>query len=331
MIDVYSFTWADISFNIIPGKLTGSNTTIGVDMTQKGLPNDGFLVLVEISSNMKDFTSSAVFYRYHPFIQVLCLTISHGPFQSGKNLILMGSSIPESSHLNCCFGNKNEISVPAIYFNTTHVSCVSPRLFLDFTDENDTRTVSIPVFISVNGITDVSRTDALDGAIFTYEKPVTLSGIFPSSGSIDGVYVIDTLEGPFFEDISDDIQCKFGDKTVSGSWPQPNKIESKAPKVSSAGLIALKVTTIRHDFTPLGLTFVYYHTPMIKHIFPIMGPGRRAGISVMIHGQDFVNASSLSCRLYCSLASGAYVIPSKIICISPPISEQKQRPAFLFT
>lgn len=129
-------------------------------------------VLLEISSNGIDFTSSGKIFSYQDDIKISSVWPLYLPTTGGTTLYVNGSGFSHKLEISCSFDG---ILSRAIYINETIISCKSPALG---------NGVSLLQIVS-DGLSDETRFFPGKFKVVFHPLP-TISRIFPSKGSING-------------------------------------------------------------------------------------------------------------------------------------------------
>ncbi|KDO29856.1 hypothetical protein SPRG_19735 [Saprolegnia parasitica CBS 223.65] len=311
------FTWS-ISFpqelgsiallNVALGvNLVGTNAIVAVAETQAGVSYNNAKVPVTVSSNGQDYSSPAVVYQYVPTIVVSSLAPTHGPATGGTEVVVTGSFFFNSSALYCSFGST---SVKAnTYFNNSMLVCIAPPR------GNNAATVAVE--ISHNGV-GLASTSSESKVRFTYDTPVVVQTVTPTSGPMTGNFSVHISGGPFLP--TSEVRCRFGALVVLATYMHSDRLRCVAPSLP-AGTYALEVSLNNQDYTMTRWPFYFYPNPILSRIVPVFGPATAAGTAITIFGTGFVNVSSLVCRLGKTVAPATFVSSTQLRCLAPALSD----------
>lgn len=286
--------------------LTGSGLVATVEELQMGVGLSGAQVALEVSSNGQDYTSSGVVYRYAPTPIVESLTPNHGPLAGGTEVVVRGRNFLNMSSLRCQFGSI--VVAAATFINSTHMTCIAPsgRALGDVYAE-----------ISNHGLYG-NASYTTSRKVFTYDQEIVIRDVFPVQGPVTGNFSVLLDGGPFHT--TDEIFCKFAEVAVQATWNSFDEILCMAPP-HLPGTYPLEVTVNGQDYTDAGFPFFYCAEQGIHRIEPVFGPAISAGTSVTVEGTGFVNSSYLTCRFGYLMSPGVFVSPSRIHCVTPPLSK----------
>ena len=109
--------------------------------------------------------------------------------------------------------------------------------------------------------------------------------------------------------------CIFGDSRALAAKQTAGALECVSPP-SAPSTQPLRVTNAAAEqvFTA---AFTYYPVAAIHRIVPDSGPVL-GGSTIVVHGTNFRNDSSLACRFHGRATHATYVSPRAIQCVSPP-------------
>lgn len=286
--------------------LTSSGLIVTVEELQKGVGLNGAQVALEVSFNGQDYTSSGVVYRYAPTPTVEQLTPNHGPLAGGTEVVVRGHNFLNTSSLRCQFGSI--VFAAATFINSTHLTCIAP---------SSRALGDVFVEISNHGLYG-NASYTTSQKIFSYDQEIVIRDVFPVQGPKKGNFSVLLDGGPFHT--TDEIFCKFAEVAVQATWNSFDEILCMAPP-HLPGTFPLEVTVNGQDYTDTGFPFFYYVEQGIHRIDPVFGPAVGAGTSVMVEGSGFVNSSYLTCRFGYLMSPGVFVSPSRMKCVTPPVSK----------
>ncbi|GMH75263.1 hypothetical protein TL16_g06701 [Triparma laevis f. inornata] len=256
----------------------------------KGVNVDvGGKVAVEVSQNGQDFTASSaadstLIFQYLPVARVNGLQPNHGP--------------------------------------SSAIICLSPPFLKKRGDGDDARSVYVEVSNNgAGGFANFSESSTMayniysKKTLFTYDEPAFVQDFFPRSGPLSGNFSVNVFGGPFVD--TDELRCRFGEKTVIGKYLDSGAMQCYAPKFTFAGGYALEVSLNDQDYTQQRLTFDYYEDVRLSRVYPVSGPATTAGTQVRVYGNGFRNVSTNLCRFGLTEVPAEYVSDHEVVCDTP--------------
>ena len=119
-----------------------------------------------------------------------------------------------------------------------------------------------------------------------------------------------------------------GTQLPSGWFWHTSEIQAGTP-AGNGTAVSIDVTLNGQDWSSESVSFTYVPKSAVRFIYPVHGP-QKGGTEVMVYGSGFVPSSAL----YCVFGTGkgplaqvpvaAYFNASAIMCVSPPIGNDKQ-------
>ncbi|CAM9116223.1 unnamed protein product [Choristocarpus tenellus] len=276
-------------------------------------------VLLDITINGVDYTSSGLTFSYLPLAVISFISPAQGSLNGGTVVAIFGSSLQQN--MRCLFGSR---SVAARTVSHTQLFCVSPPAIRHQEGE-------VKLSLTLND-------QVVDGpdATFTYQNyynPATSSGNVTAWGvtstSIAPVPVIShfqpngapssggstiTLTGERFVS-SRASTCSFGGVLVQALMVTRNTMQCVTPRHVPATVL-FEVSNDGVEFSRGGMEFTFHHDISIREISPLHGPAEGSTM-VTIHGDHFINSSSLACQFGDIVVPGVYQTSTEVVCWSP--------------
>lgn len=196
--------------------------------------------VVQLVLKRTDFDASCVLQSLSP---------SRGQSQGGTQVVVAGSGFEKwrESGLQCQFGPNTPVT--ASIASDTEVMCTSPANTKDMYSPSQT-------FVMVtNGETFYSNPIG-----FTFESPWVATSLLPVRGpSIGGTMV--RIGGGNFPHVAE-MLCLFGNTSSVAHFMSPSEIECQAPPVRVPGLVEVRLTTNKQEFSK-SLAFTYTGTMLV--------------------------------------------------------------------
>lgn len=260
-------------------------------------------VLVQVTNNNADWTSSSVEFTFRPPISILSVSPKVGPMGGGTVLrvVVMGLDADiDRGTITCRFG---QTLVSAAFIDADGaVLCVSP---------STSSLGASSLELSRNGVEFTS-----DGWVFHYIADMTVGSAWPLMGPESGGTLI-ALDGHGFSDIGD-LVCEFGspENRVPATDISATSIHCLSP-AHMPGMVSLRVGMNGQQFVETGILFDYLMESTVRHLQPSLGPVQ-GGTAVDVVGAAFVNSTALSCRLADRIVPATFVSKELVRCITPP-------------
>lgn len=220
--------------------------------------------------------SSQVFHYFAP-VAVMTAVPTRG--QIDTKVQVLGENYDTSFELTCEFGTH---TTPATFVNSQRVDCYAPA--------NETGQVSVTVWSG--GVLPAWHTQAK----FTYERPVVLLSIDPSSGR-HGDNTAVTVTGSGFQP-SADLMCRFGELETPANLVNSTHIRCVAPS-QNRGNVNVSISVQRECLSGNFVPFLYQTKTFIHEPVPLEG-SLYGGTLLTISG----NANLTIADLRCSFSSG---------------------------
>lgn len=307
----------------------------------------GGMVSFELSINGFDFSASGFKFLYLPGqrSESLILSPSHGPVDGGTLVKVEGmlKNVIESDKIDwkpshkpaaCKFG---DVVVPAENVNgifsleysglgdpIINFSCRSPHASLN------NNASSILVDISLTGAREDFTTI---GAVFQYDKLITIAEVNPDTGSSDGGTTVQVHGGPFDDITPTELLCRFGSIIVNGTWINSDVISCVTPALTNVRgnetkSVSVAVSINGADFSLSTRVFHYKPDFALKRLQPNHG---YAGSSIVVEGVHFfpnyqylchfgvVDIEKVSNKFHGrGVPMAKYLNTTHLVCIAPP-------------
>lgn len=294
-------------------------------------------VLLEISNygafRDASFTTSNKIFSFDKELVIETVTPSLGPVTGNFSVALMGGPFRKTDATRCRFA---EVVVIATWISFDEIRCMAPPhiqgVFALHVTQNDQ--------------------DYLDTNFpFFYYVEQGIHRISPVFGpaSIAGTSVI--VEGSGFVN-STLLSCRFGFVVSPGEYVSPKLMKCVSPPMSqfSGGLqsvplsehrnalpdpshgsvylfpeayyypqywsrlVSLEVSNNRQDFTLSGVNFLYYQDATLSAIYPSSAYDIPE-LAVFAKGANFINSTSLTCRMGLQTFQATFVTSQLLLCI----------------
>ena len=172
------------------------------------------------------------------------------------------------------------------------------------------RTLSYPFFSPVTDTNEATWVNPIYNERYTANFPPTLLPLYyPEPADLPNLRIN-------------------GTELPTGWFWQTTEIQAGTPP-GNGTVVSIDVTLNGQDWSSQSVSFTYVPKSAVRFIYPVHGP-QKGGTEVMVYGSGFVPSSSL----YCVFGTGkgplaqvpvaAYFNDSSIMCVSPPIGNDKQ-------
>ena len=283
----------------------------------------GGQTLVDVSTNGGvDWTGAELDFFYLPgqHSETMRLTPSHGPMSGGTTVRVEGlaglqdeytSQLASDVDAICRFGSVVGMATD-ITLDGKFVYCTSPPSAMN----GNLLSVAVDVALS----SEEALTSA--GAIYSYDEPVRLTDLFPSTGPVTGMTPVRIFGGPFVG-AENELLCRFGNIIVPGIWHSKSEISCVVPEVEVAEGNPFSVpvdVSINGgaDFTSSNLTYKYHQIVTVSMLQPNHGPVS-GGTSLILTGHYFDDMASLSCWFGKAKVTPKLFNSTTLLCTSPPV------------
>ena len=306
---------------------TSTDTVDTMDAT-----NNIKVVLINNEATLIGTQSNAIQFTYYETITIVSILPTKINGRGGSRINILGTNFLNTSLLACRFGMSASQVVPATWYNSSSLSCITPHMDLtSFTNGQDISSININIYITTNGVEwfkSHSNNPTNDQIIVTHQSDAfELISLIPSRGpSIGGTVIQITMsnykkeqhgdnnhnidgngdgsskDGEDGEDGEENkyLACRFNQNiivpAIKLSETSLQCITPTAPLASvtidSMYRMAVEVTFNGIDYTNDGLIFTYYQNPEILSIAPKIG-SEMGGQKIMINGVGFPKSSNL--------------------------------------
>ena len=271
------------------------------------------ITLNDQQTNKEDIT-----YYYYPEPAIMKLTPNRSPTSGGIEVEIEGQNLDPFNDLDkvdnhnntfCRFGK--DAVVQATVISDGKVMCIAPPNPVG-------RTVLVDVTLN-NADMVLNEIDWTDDHLpFEYYAPTYIYDIQPNVGLNAGNNSI-IIYGNNFNS-SMDIKCKFGNKIITGTFIDSNRIACDAPAADSPGSVDLSVSIGDYNFGNT-LKYTYFATAELASISPTCGP-RTGYTQVTVTGKNFayIRPENVKCVFGGIESTPATIISAtEIKCDSPDI------------
>ena len=255
-------------------------------------------VIVEMSNNGFDFTSSTVHFTYYTGLSVSTVTpllVDNSRTNSLEIYLSNASSISVVAY--CKFG-KNIGRVVSI--NMDKIVCIAPPSSL----------VGVAVFQLLRSDLEVLATATIE-----YFKPLALEKVLPSSSLADGGQIVTIFGSNFIK--TPTLVCRFGNLVTTAIYGSNTSIACISPQHSPA-TVTISVSVNGIDFVDYSIPFQFVDSDHNLAIFPVVVPS--SGGSFLSLQSSNLPANS-RCRFFDAFESPVLPIPTgRFSCEVPPHS-----------
>lgn len=253
---------------------------------------------------------------------------SQGPFCGGDEILITGQNFPNTTSLQCKFG---QLSTKALFLSSREIKCISPRQYFN-------QSMDVEISVSGNGHDDFKthftkrfryEDDLIHRLVTTtrdYDfdsngdtnNTLMLYRIKPSSGSIDGMYRISLTGTGFYS--HPNAACRFGITIVPAVIISFDTIECKVPKALYPGDVSVDVTVNGSQWTDCGINFVYVLPLEIYDVHPRQLP-MNGGTVVHVSASKIDLTQTIYC-MYGTIGMVQAVVISRtsLTCVAPATS-----------
>lgn len=278
------------------------------------------------------FTTSHNIFSFDKDLAIKTVTPSLGPITGNFSVALTGGPFRKTDATRCRFA---DVVTLATWMSFDEIICMAPPhtqgLFALHVTQNDQ--------------------DYLDtGFPFFYYLEQGIHRIFPVFGPASIAGTIVTVEGSGFVN-STLLACRFGFVVFPGEYVSPKVMKCMSPPMSSfsggmqsvplsehrntltdpslgsvylfpeahyypqywSRLVSLEVSNNRQDFSLSGVNFLYYQDATLSAIYPTSAYNIHE-ISVFAKGANFINSTSLACRMGLQVFRATFVTSQLLLC-----------------
>ncbi len=248
--------------------LTNNGTTLTVQAPANTTDTPGTPVAVSVTTVGGTGTLNSAFTYYNP-PTLTAVAPSSGPTSSATLLTLTGTNFVTGQ--------------TKVFFGTTEITPVSVT-------DSETLTVTAPTASAGSVNVRVKTFGGTSNTLtYTYVAAPTISGVSPTSGSVDGTTSV-TITGSNF--VSGATQVYFGSDNTEAtdvSVQSSTTLIATAPE-HAAGAVSVTVTTAGGSAS-LSSAFTYYDVPGTISLEDTSGP-TAGGETITIKGTNFVSGNT---------------------------------------
>eukprot|EP00163_Fabomonas_tropica_P008375 TRINITY_DN17_c0_g4_i1.p1 TRINITY_DN17_c0_g4~~TRINITY_DN17_c0_g4_i1.p1 ORF type:complete len:4695 (+),score=879.62 TRINITY_DN17_c0_g4_i1:301-14385(+) len=242
---------------------------------------------VQISNNLKDWTSSAVTYTFDADLNITSATPQFARASVGKVVTLTGSNfINTGADLRCKFGAATPVT--ATFVSPYEITC--PLAAHAASDD--------VIEVTTNGLDwTTSQT------FFTYYADETVTSITPARSLITGDSLI-TVKGSNFI-YGRGISCFFAAlPAVPAIYLNSTNLVCQTPEVAAAGAVVVEVSNNGVDKTSDGVTITYYD-PTIVSATPSVLKEEASSQTIVLTGANLAAVLGTASTVECQWSSSA--------------------------
>ena len=294
--------------------------------------NGEVMVLVEVTSNLFDFTNEEMLYVFYQesMARIMNLSPSSGPANGNSTVVVHGRGFVNSKYLKCRFGEEltshdafNNV-VEARWISSEELACVTPLA------KNNGNAV---VYLSFNGVDFFTQPNSK----FVFDAPVQISSIAPSVGAVRGGTRVVAVGSNFR--FTGSVKCRFGFTVVKATFLSEQQISCVAPASKNGAaqvdfLISLNGVDFENAHTSEVAKFDYVSTPEIQSISPNTG-WRSGGTQLTLTTKNVYTHSGVG--IWCAfnghtnravnfnsnnmndvLVAASMISDTQVVCTTPP-------------
>ncbi|MDR3454951.1 MAG: IPT/TIG domain-containing protein, partial [Rhodoferax sp.] len=231
-------------------------------------------VIVDLTENGEDWTSSGVVYTYGSPAAVFSLQPNSGSGMGGQLVVIAGRNFSNHATAACSFGvpyANGSLVVPALWHSPQELRCVAPAH----------PPGAVVVEVTLNG-----QDYTYSGIYFTYVDTPVIDSVSPTHGPWFGQTAV-TISGHGFSSGS---VCRFGRVFVPALevLSSDDIVCVSPPSFAHAGAVALEVSTDNSTFSNYGVLFTYDQRVTIESVSPWFGTAV-GGTTVVVYGSNFLD------------------------------------------
>lgn len=308
-------------------------------------------VVLEVSNNGagvgSSFSASNMHYHYHAPLVIQGVYPPMGPSSGNFSVRIVGGPFVESDDLRCRFG---DVVVRGRYVDGEEMQCFAPP--------HPPGQHALEVSINNQDYSDQRFP-------FFYYRDMALSRLTPISGPTLAAGTPVSVYGHGFINTTL-LTCRFGETVVPATFRSGSEIICHSPPLhpDSGGLtwtalseqrnrhpdpvhgspllfpganfyplylsrlVSVEVSNNAQDFSDSGITFLYMADAEVTAVQPSSGLDLGdTGLFVM--GHNFVNSTSLRCRIGSYIVPATFITRSLVLCMTPPQPTRKPAHGFL--
>lgn len=293
------------------------------------------------------FSSSGLTFLYHAPVVIEGVDPPLGPASGNFSVRIVGGPFLRTQDLRCRFG---DVIVRAVYVDGEEMQCFAPP--------HSPGQYALEVSLNDQDYTDQRF------PFYYYEDPA-LSRLTPISGPAVAAGTPVTVYGHGFINTTR-LTCRFGATVVPATFRSGSEILCHTPPLhpDSGGLtwtalseqrnrhpdpvhgsrllfpganfyplylsrlVSVEVSNNAQDYTDSGITFLYQADAVVTAVNPSHGVDiGNTGLFVL--GENFVNSTTLRCRIGPYVVSGTFVTRSLVLCMTPAQATREPVHGFL--
>jgi len=213
---------------------------------------------------------------------------------------------------------------------------------------------TVALDVSVNGqqFAAVRSAGGSGSGGYTYAPPPTVSHITPVAGPATSGGTLVTVYGAGFANGSG-LACRFADRAVPALWRSTGEVACRVPPITDAlrysslltmttatpgvlsgsrrlwpaataypwvygRLVRVGVTNNGQEYTDEDVNFMLQADARVTGVTPPAVLGASRTVRLFVTGANFVNTSSLACRIGRDVVPAVFLAPSLLTCVAPP-------------
>lgn len=293
------------------------------------------------------FSSSGMLFSYDPKLYISGVYPPLGPDVGNFSVRITGGPFMRSHQLRCRFG---EVIVEGVYVDGEEINCYAPP--------HEAGVYALEVSVNDQDYGDIRFP-------FRYYKQESLSRVMPVSGPAYAAGTEVTLYGNGFVNTTL-LVCRFGHTVVPAIFKSSSEIICRTPPLhpDSCGLkwlslseqrnrnpdpltgsrllfpsahpyplylcrlVTVEVSSNGQDFTGSGINYLYQAD---SHVISV-NPEKTLDLGnspVFVHGTNFVNSTTLTCRIGGYIMKATYISRELLICMTPALAVREPQQGFL--
>ena len=234
---------------------------------------------------------------------VIVVEPTSGASAGGGWIRVNGEGFLSRTELACMFGEtvSNEVQ----YISSAEVLCKVPK--------------HLPGKVGFS-VTNGGQRKEIGNSKFTFVSDISITAIFPSSGSIEGGTKVH-IYGSFtsLHTLGFSPKCKFGTAgVVEGVLVSQNEIYCISPPAAVLETVELRLSVDNgYNFVLSSSWFIYTLASEVESLSPNVG-FRSGGTPILVTGRNFRNEKGLACKFGGVSVSATFISSEKISCVTPP-------------
>ena len=268
-------------------------------------PTGAQVVNFGLSANSVDFAYTSSTFTYLPTLHIIATTPASGPLSGGSRVdVAIGglSDFPAAlAQLQCRF---NSTSTAASVTSANSVACLSPPTH---------RAGWASLEVSNNNLVDFTS----DGFTFQFVQVQVIS-LSPAEGPVAGGTAVRVIGIALGLTPSESIVCNFGNVSTEAVVESSSVVMCLTPAAAAAEVRLVELWNSGATYEGV-VNFKYYSEPIIKGVYPPLGP-ERGGTIVVVSGANFGTAQA-HCRFgHGSSSLAMWRSVGSVECVAPASS-----------